>query len=69
MWKKLSLRARLFLPPAVLFLTALVLGASALQVFSPAQFIYENEAEGQAVQLVAQALNGALQSSARADSG
>lgn len=64
MWKKLSLRARLFLPLGVLFLTALLLGASALQVFSPAQFVYENEPEGQAVQMVAQALNAALLSSA-----
>jgi two-component system sensor histidine kinase UhpB len=64
MWKKLSLRARLFLPLGVLFLTALLLGASALQVFSPAQLVYENEPEGQAAQVVAQALNGALQSSA-----
>jgi two-component system sensor histidine kinase UhpB len=64
MWKKLSLRARLFLPLGVLFLTALLLGASALQVFSPAQFVYENEPERQAAQAVAQALNGALESSA-----
>jgi two-component system sensor histidine kinase UhpB len=64
MWKSLSLRARLFLPLGVLFLMALLLGASALQVFSPAQFVYENEPESQAVQVVAQALNGALQTSA-----
>ena len=61
MWKKLSLRARLFLPLGVLFLTALLLGASALQVFSPAQFVYENEPERQVAQAVAQALNGALE--------
>jgi two-component system, NarL family, sensor histidine kinase UhpB len=64
MWKKLSLRARLFLPLVVLFLTALLIGASALQVFSPAQFVYENEPESQAVRIVAKALNDALQSSA-----
>jgi two-component system, NarL family, sensor histidine kinase UhpB len=64
MWKNLSLRARLFLPLGVLFLTALLLGASALQVFSPAQFVYENEPERQAAQVVAHALNGALESSA-----
>ena len=64
MWKKLSLRARLFLPLGVLFLTALLIGASALQVFSPAQFVYENEPEGQAVRVVANALNDALRSSA-----
>ena len=64
MWKNLSLRARLFLPLGVLFLTALLLGASALQVFSPAQFVYENEPERQTAQVVAQALNGALESSA-----
>jgi two-component system, NarL family, sensor histidine kinase UhpB len=64
MWKQLSLRARLFLPLGTLFLTALLIGASTLQVFSPAQFIYENEPEGQAVRVVAKALNEALRSSA-----
>jgi two-component system, NarL family, sensor histidine kinase UhpB len=64
MWKKLSLRARLFLPLVVLFVTALLIGASALQVFSPAQFVYENVPEGHAVRVVAKALNDALQSSA-----
>ena len=63
MWKKLSLRARLFLPLGVLFLAALLMGSSALQVFSPAQFVYENEPEGQAVRVVARALNEALRSS------
>src|ERR1700742_1290865 len=63
MWKKLSLRARLFLPLGVLFLAALLMGSSALQVFSPAQFVYENEPEGQAVRVVAKALNEALRSS------
>lgn len=63
MWKRLSLRARLFLPLSVLFLTALLIGSSALEVFSPSQFVYENEPESQAVRVVAAALNGALRSS------
>jgi two-component system sensor histidine kinase UhpB len=64
MWKKLSLRARLFLPLGVMFLTAVLIGASVLEVFSPAQFVYENEPEGEAVRVVAGALNNAIQSSA-----
>jgi two-component system sensor histidine kinase UhpB len=38
--------------------------SSALQVFSPAQLAYENEPEGQAVRVVAEALNDALKASA-----
>jgi two-component system sensor histidine kinase UhpB len=63
MWKNLSLRARLFLPLGVLFLTALLIGSSALDVFSPAQLVYENEPEGEAVRAVAKALNDSLQAS------
>jgi two-component system sensor histidine kinase UhpB len=63
MWKDLSLRTRLFLPLGVLFAIALLIGASALEVFSPSQFVYENEPEGEAVRIVAQALNDALRSS------
>ena len=64
MWKKFSLRTRLFLPLGLLFLMAFLLGASALQVFSPAQLAYENEPEGQAVRVVAEALNNALKTAA-----
>jgi two-component system sensor histidine kinase UhpB len=64
MWKNLSLRARLFLPLGVLFAIALLIGASALEVFSPSQFVYENQPEGDAVRVVAQALNDALRSAA-----
>ena len=63
MWKNLSLRARLFLPLGILFAIALLIGASALEVFSPSQFVYENQPEGEAVRVVAQALNDALRSS------
>ena len=63
MWKNLSLRARLFLPLGVLFLTALLIGSSALEVFSPAQFLYENQPEGEAARVVAKALNDSLQAS------
>jgi two-component system sensor histidine kinase UhpB len=63
MWKNLSLRARLFLPLGVLFAIALLIGASALEVFSPSQFVYENQPEGDAVRVVAQALSDALRSS------
>jgi two-component system, NarL family, sensor histidine kinase UhpB len=63
MWKNLSLRARLFLPLGVLFAIALLIGASALEVFSPSQFVYENQPESDAVRVIAQALNSALRSS------
>jgi two-component system sensor histidine kinase UhpB len=63
MWKNLSLRTRLFLPLGALFLTALLIGSSALEVFSPAQFVYENEPEGEAARVVAKALNDSLQAS------
>src|ERR1700761_6141622 len=63
MWKNLSLRVRLFLPLGLLFAIALLIGASALEVFSPTQFVYENQPEGDAVRVVAQALNDALKSS------
>lgn len=63
MWKNLSLRGRLFLPQGVLFAIALLIGASALEVFSPSQFVYENQPESDAVRVVAKALNDALRSS------
>jgi two-component system sensor histidine kinase UhpB len=63
MWKQLSLQSRLFLPLGVMFIAALVLGASALEVFSPGQLKYENEPEARTAQAVARALNAALASS------
>lgn len=63
MWKQLSLQSRLFLPLGVMFIVALVLGASALEVFSPGQLKYENEPEARTAQAVARALNAALASS------
>jgi two-component system sensor histidine kinase UhpB len=63
MWKQLSLQSRLFLPLGVMFIAALVLGASALEVFSPGQLKYENEPAARAAQAVARALNAALSSS------
>jgi two-component system, NarL family, sensor histidine kinase UhpB len=63
MWKQLSLQSRLFLPLAVMFIAALVLGASALDVFSSGQLQYENEPEARIAQAVARALNSALASS------
>jgi two-component system sensor histidine kinase UhpB len=46
-----------------MFIAALVLGASALEVFSPGQLKYENEPGARAAQAVARALNAALASS------
>src|ERR1700761_5723799 len=63
MWKNLSLRARLFLPLGVLVAIALLIGTSALEVFSPSQFVYENQPESDAVRVVAKAMNDALRSS------
>ena len=63
MWKNLSLRARLFLPLGVLVAIALLIGTSALEVFSPSQFVYENQPESDAVRVVAKALNDALRAS------
>jgi two-component system sensor histidine kinase UhpB len=63
MWKQLSLQSRLFLPLGVMFIAALVLGALALEVFSPGQLKYENEPGARAAQAVARALNVALSSS------
>jgi two-component system sensor histidine kinase UhpB len=63
MWKQLSLQSRLFLPLGVMFVAALVLGASALEVFSTGQLKYENEPGARAARAVAGALNSALAAS------
>lgn len=52
------------MPLATMFVTALVLGGVALQIFSPGQFTYENEQSSRSVKMVADALNAALQASA-----
>ncbi len=59
-WKKLSLRARLFLPMAAMILAALVLGGIALKIVSPDQFEYETGQQTRATKAVADALNAAL---------
>ena len=64
MWKKLSLRSRLFLPLGVMFVAALVLGAISLQIFAPDQLVYENEQATRSAKVVADALNSALKASA-----
>ena len=60
MWKKLSLRSRLFLPLGMMFVAALVLGAISLQLFAPDQLIDENEQATRSAKAVAEALNSAL---------
>jgi two-component system, NarL family, sensor histidine kinase UhpB len=64
LWNRLSLRARLLMPLATMFVTALLLGGIAVQIFSPGQFTYENEQASRSVKVVADALNAALQASA-----
>jgi len=64
MWQQLSLRTRLFLPLGMMFMAGLLLGGIALQVFSTAQLAEENEPAVRSARAVADALNGALRSSA-----
>jgi two-component system sensor histidine kinase UhpB len=64
MWQQFSLRTRLFLPLSVMFMAALLLGGIALQAFSTAQLAEENEPTVRSARAVADALNGALRSSA-----
>ncbi len=63
MWKRLSLRTRLFLPMIAMILVALGLGGVALQIVSPDQFEYENAQQSQSTRAVAEALNAALTAS------
>src|SRR5689334_3670357 len=63
MWKRLSLRARLFLPMIAMILVALGLGGVALRIVSPDQFEYENAEQSQSTKAVADALNAALAAS------
>lgn len=64
LWNRLSLRARLLMPLATMFVAALILGGVALQIFSPGQFTYENEQASRSAKGVADALNASLQASA-----
>ena len=63
MWKKLSLRTRLFLPMAAMTLLALGLGGVALQIVSPDQFESENAQQSRSTKAVADTLNAALAAS------
>lgn len=64
MWKGLSLRARLFLPLGVMFVTALLLGGVALHIFTTEQLAEESEVGLRSARAVTEALNGALRTSA-----
>jgi two-component system sensor histidine kinase UhpB len=63
MWKRLSLRTRLFLPLGAMLVAALVLGGISLHIFATPQLIEENEPAARAAKQVADALNNALRSS------
>jgi two-component system sensor histidine kinase UhpB len=60
MWKRLSLRSRLFLPMVMMVMAALVLGGLALRTVSPDQFESENAAQSRSAKVVADALNAVL---------
>jgi two-component system sensor histidine kinase UhpB len=64
MWKELSLRTRSFLPLGVMFVAVLLVGSVALQVFAPIQLMDENASAQRSTKAVANALNGALRTSA-----
>jgi two-component system sensor histidine kinase UhpB len=64
MWQQLPLRARLFLPLGMMFMTALLLGGITLQVFATGQLAEENEPAARSARAVAEALNSTLRSSA-----
>lgn len=64
MWKRLSLRTRLFLLLGTMLVGALILGAASLHFFATTQLIEESEPPTRSARLIAQALNSALQSSA-----
>jgi two-component system, NarL family, sensor histidine kinase UhpB len=64
MWKRLSLRTRLFLPLGIMFVASVLFGTVALQIFSTEQMAEENGPAMRSAGAVANALNAALQSSA-----
>jgi two-component system, NarL family, sensor histidine kinase UhpB len=64
MWRKLSLRTRLFLPLGIMFAVALLVGGVALQIFAPIQLMDENAPAQRSTRVLADALNAALRTSA-----
>jgi two-component system sensor histidine kinase UhpB len=60
MWKRFSLRTRLFLPLGAMFLAALVLGVVALRIFAADQLIDESESPARSARQVAEAFNTTL---------
>ena len=64
MWNKFSLRTRLLLPLSLIFLVAVLLGGISLHIFASVQLIDENEPLARSANAVADALNGALRTSA-----
>jgi two-component system, NarL family, sensor histidine kinase UhpB len=64
MWKRLSLRTRLFLPLGAMFVAALLIGGVSLHFFATTQLIEENAPPTRSARVIAEALNSALRSSA-----
>ena len=64
MWKKLSLRTRLFLPLGLMFIAVLLAGGVALQMLAPIHLMDEHEPAELSTKAVANALNSALHTSA-----
>jgi two-component system sensor histidine kinase UhpB len=60
MWKRFSLRTRLFLPLGAMFLAALILGVVALRIFAADQLIDESESPARSARQVADAFNATL---------
>jgi two-component system sensor histidine kinase UhpB len=63
MWKKLSLRTRLFLPLGLMFIAVLLAGGVALQMLAPIHLMDEHEPTELSTKAVANALNSALHTS------
>ena len=64
MWTRLSLRARLFLPLGIMFVTALLVATVSLAFFVPTQLVDETAPGARSAKAVAAALNGGLRISA-----
>jgi two-component system sensor histidine kinase UhpB len=63
MWDQLSLRTRLLLPLALMFVAAVLLGGVSLQIFASSQLVHESEPAARSASAVAAALNAALRTS------
>src|SRR4051812_18999502 len=63
MWKRLSLRTRLFLPLGAMFAATLILGGFSLHFFATTQLIEETEPAMRSAKRIADALNSALRTS------